>query len=305
MLYYFNNDELNYFKSHINLVNYAQELGYCVIPKESTSNSIKLKSLNQTIIISKANNNHYIYYNATTNKCGTIIDFLKEHKNYNLGKIRQELKKYLGHTASSATIINEKSNKKNVEKQYDLTAIKNKYSQTQAISCHSYLLKRGISQEIQNSSKFQGKIRVNQYNTLVFPYYNKNGLCGFELKSINFKGFCKGGEKGLWASNNITEANKIVIVESVLDALSYEQLHGSSSTAYIGIGGQVTYKQLNLLKNIFEKYQNSQFISCVDNDLAGEKLHQKLLTINTNLIRKKSRNKDFNEDLMEYLEILN
>ena len=62
MLYYFNNDELNYFKSHINLVNYAQELGYCVIPKESTSNSIKLKSLNQTIIISKANNNHYIYY---------------------------------------------------------------------------------------------------------------------------------------------------------------------------------------------------------------------------------------------------
>src|SRR5260370_1104680 len=82
-----------------------------------------------------------------------------------------------------------------------------------------------------------GRIRTDERGNAVFPHFDAQGLCGYELKNWHYTGFAKGGEKGLWSSNTQPDDNRLVFAESAIDALSYAALHPDEGARYASIGG--------------------------------------------------------------------
>ena len=70
----------------------------------------------------------------------------------------------------------------------------------------------------------------------IFPHEDEAGLCGFEKRNRNFKGFGDLGEKGLWISNTFPEDRRLVIGESAIDCISYEVLFPRGRYASIAGG---------------------------------------------------------------------
>jgi hypothetical protein len=164
---------------------------------------------------------------------------------------------------------------------------------------HYYLVSRGVSVEVQILDKFYNTFRVDNKYNLVFPYFDKKGLCGYEYKSKKFRGFSKGGKKGLWLSRNVLKQSTIIICESVIDCLSYEFLKPNPNYGYIATGGMLSETSKELLISLFKRSSKGcSFVIAVDNDKGGDELAEKIQGLsNKPLSRIKSKNKDWNEEL--------
>ena len=96
------NNELEQFKSRINLVEYAQTQGYQVDRKESSENSKVLRHDNgDKILVVTGQNGHGIYLSVWDDRdSGSIIDFVQKRTGTSLGQIRKDLRPWIGGTGS-------------------------------------------------------------------------------------------------------------------------------------------------------------------------------------------------------------
>jgi len=137
----------------------------------------------------------------------------------------------------------------------------------------------------------------------VFPHRDRQGLCGAELKNEGFTGFLPGGEKGLWVSDGIGKAKRLVIVESALDAMSHAQATKDRDSGYVSIGGSLSGHQRDLLKGMLAKAHERgvRVLVGTDRDKAGRELAVemgKLAPVGMKLGREEPKlGKDWNEQL--------
>ena len=91
------NDELEQFKSRINLVEYAQTQGYQVDRKESSHNSKVLRHGNgDKIVVVTGQNGHGIYFSVRDDHDnGSIIDFVQKRTGASLGQTREALRPWI------------------------------------------------------------------------------------------------------------------------------------------------------------------------------------------------------------------
>jgi len=96
------NDELEQFKSRINLVEYAQTQGYQVDRKESSENSKVLRHGNgDKIVVVTGQNGHGIYFSVRDDRdSGSIIDFVQKRVGASLGQTRKALRPWIDGTGS-------------------------------------------------------------------------------------------------------------------------------------------------------------------------------------------------------------
>lgn len=89
--------QLDRFKTEINLVEYATSIGYEYQPRESSPNSALLRHHSgDKIVIVTNTQGHGIYFSFHDDKDqGTIIDFVQQRNNFNLGEVRKELRPWL------------------------------------------------------------------------------------------------------------------------------------------------------------------------------------------------------------------
>ncbi|MGB5632953.1 MAG: relaxase/mobilization nuclease domain-containing protein [Waterburya sp.] len=89
--------QLDRFKTEINLVEYATSIGYEYQPRESSPNSALLRhNSGDKIVIVTNTQGHGIYFSFHDDKDqGTIIDFVQQRNNFNLGEVRKELRPWL------------------------------------------------------------------------------------------------------------------------------------------------------------------------------------------------------------------
>src|SRR5712691_13070689 len=64
--------------------------------------------------------------------------------------------------------------------------------------------------------RFAGRIRMDARGNAVFPHFDAEGLCGYEIKNKGFTGFAAGASKGLWFSQARPEDNRLVFCESAI-----------------------------------------------------------------------------------------
>ena len=194
------NEELDQFKTKINLVDYAQKLGYQLDKKKSSNNCIVLKDNQGDKILVGLDkiDNHYFYYSLTneTDK-GSIIDFIQKRKNLNLGEVRRELRSWINNNLSAYKIAN-KSLIKLTPISKEKSKIIAQFKRFKTINNHPYFNQRGISQNTIHNPRFKETIYQDNRQNVIFPHSDRDGICGYEIRNQNFKGFSTGGTKGLW-----------------------------------------------------------------------------------------------------------
>ena len=98
------------------------------------------------------------------------------------------------------------------------------------------LAKQGVKPETANSPHFRNTLHANQWGELFALQKGPQGACGVTRVSMEpgKPGHVAAGDAGLWVSNPVGRRDeKLVVVDSPLDAMAYHQLHPSEKVRYI------------------------------------------------------------------------
>lgn len=276
-------DELDRFKRLINLSEYAAAQGYILDRAHSSRNSVAMKSgAGDKIVIARdENSQHWIYFSVTDDSDnGTIIDFIDRRQRCGLGEIRKALRPWIG--AAPGQIARPQADlfqKEVTPIKRDRAAVVAQFAaMTPLTGTHAYLEEeRGIASDILHSPRFAGRVYTDKYKNAVFPHHDRHGVCGFEIRNVRFKGFAKGGEKGLWYANAQPDDTALIVTESAIDALSYHALHRPEHTRYFSIAGEMNPMQRELLAGAMKKLSpGGTMIVATDRDSGGDHLAQSL-----------------------------
>lgn len=294
------NDELHHFKTQINLAEYAASQGYQLDRRESSRNSavMRRESDNDKIIVATDTDGHGVYFSVRDDQDnGSIVDFVQRRKRLNLGQTRKELRPWLGTEPLPVPERIRKPEPSNKDRRAVIGAFAQ--MQPQPESGHPYLLSRGISADTLADPRFAGMIRQDQRGNAIFPHYDSQGLSGYELKNEGFTGFSRGGEKRVWHSANIGAAERVVVVESAIDALSHAELTGDRQAAYISIGGQPSPEQWQVLGAALanKQQQGAALVIGTDADAAGDTLAAQVAELAPSAERQRPTAKDWSDQL--------
>ncbi|GAB6194448.1 toprim domain-containing protein [Desulfocastanea catecholica] len=293
-------DELDLFKKNIDLREFAASEGYLLDKKKSSQTSSVMRNADgDKLVMAKDNkSSNYIYFsirNPLDN--GTIIDFLSNRNGGNLGEIRKILRGWLG-LSRPKTNLPTFAPLKPASK--DTRAAVIYYEKANYFNDSPFLEWRGLNRTLINSPRFKHCFKVDFRGNVLFPHYNRDGLCGFEKKNYKFTGYAGGGVKGLWSSICFKEDTCLVISESAIDGLSYQALHNIPSARFVSVGGSMNPDQLELLALAMNKMVGGEVHLAFDNDLDGAKMADQVRTIapiGVNVLRPLPKSKDWNQEL--------
>jgi Toprim-like/Protein of unknown function (DUF3991) len=263
--------ELETFKSNIDLRTYAAGQGYVLDRKESWKGSAVMRAPDgDKVIIKRDSDGHYVYFSVhRDDDSGSIIDFVQNRRRLSLGAVRKELRAWSGTQAPSVPYFPAlpKTGK-------DRIGVETQFARMLEARRHPYLEnERGIPALLLEDPRFAGRIRIDAKSNAVFPHFDQQGLCGYEIKNRGFTGFASGGTKGLWSSHEEADDTSLVVCESAIDALSHAVLFPAPGKRYASIGGQMNPLQPELVRAAVARLSvNSEIVAAMDADTEGRKL---------------------------------
>lgn len=282
--------ELEQFKTAVNLSEFAASRGYALDRRESSRNSAVMRHPDgDKIIIAKNEaSGDWIYFSIRDDRDnGTVIDFLQNRGGGSLGEVRKTLRAWSGSSRPAVQISAFVRDLLPVSR--DRAAVVAEWERARICLSLPYLTGRGLGPEVLALPRFTGCVRVDRRNNALFPHYDKDGLCGYEIKNKNFTGFAPGGIKGLWFSKAFPTDRQLVLTESAIDGLSYHVLHPDELwTRYMSTGGELSpqqrgnleIEQPGLLRGAMEKLPaGAVVLLAFDNDDPGEKLADEVRAI--------------------------
>jgi hypothetical protein len=285
-------DELEAFKSRINLSAYAAARGYELDRRTSSRNSVAMRHPEgDKIIIGMGADRHWVYYSVKNpGDHGSIIDFVQNRRGMNLGQARRELRPWLDTPATplppgpsggpSTFFPPPESYAERVEPVVrDTEEVRRRLADMRpAGGHHPYLVdRRAIPPDLLASPRLQGRILTDRHDNAVFPHWDEKGLCGYEIKNRDFTGFASGGSKGLWAVGKQVGDDRVVVAETALDALSYAALHGGDGARLVSIAGTMNPQQPALLRRAMDNLPpGSAVIAAVDHDDGGDAIAEQI-----------------------------
>lgn len=304
------NDELDRFRSGIDLGDFVASFGYELDVKESNERTRTYRRGGDKILVSRGKCGFDIFLDCRSDAHGSVIDFAQQETGECLGRTRQRLRAWMGQgnpkdsfptcpslkPPTDAPTATDEPDRKKCEKVW---ALANWTSEP------AYLLSRGLSAEVLDDPRFADTFRTNSKGAVMFLHRDRVGMTGYELRGVDaqtgekLKAFMADGKRGLWYSNNLREAKSVVICESAIDCLSHYELYGWDC-AYVSIGGAISLKQRDLLAGLFAKVtaRNGLIIVSVDNDPAGDDYFATMKTLTpTKLKRHTPVSDDWNNDL--------
>lgn len=271
-------NELQRFKTEINLSEFSASLGYALDKRESSRNSAVMRHANgdKIIVARSEGSGNWIYFSVRDDRDnGTIIDFLQNRSAFNLGQVRKRLREWIG--TARPSIQPSLFVRDLLPVSRDRGIVLKAWETAKDCSSLPYLTGRGIGPDVLALDRFAGCVRVDQRNNALFPHYDNEGLCGYEIKNRGFTGFAPGGIKGFWSSRTREEDNQLVLVESAIDGISYHILYGNDRTRYVSTGGELSPRQPGLIREAIEKMPiDSLILIAFDHDEGGEKITKEL-----------------------------
>ena len=304
------------FKENINLISYAENaLGY----KQCTDDKTQWEKKGQaTIAISKNTNGQWVYRAWSQDKTGSIIDLIQDNTGNDYGTIRRHLRDYTGSKGlNKEDFMRAKVTPKHVEpvntinsKLKNVPKIQEDFSKLKYLEYSKYLEDRGIEKDTLNMPEFKNAFKVDNRSNIVQPLRASgiDGVVGIHRKNYTYDRIDKGSIKGVCRSNPVTNPDNVVITESVIDFLSYSELHKDQKNIYISTGGntsELTSKSAGELANHFAA-KGAKILLATDNDEPADKIDSSVKTHikgeykNSIVIAKPpSRSKDWNEELLK------
>jgi hypothetical protein len=277
-------DELETFKTQINLVAFAEDQGFVVDRKKSSRTSIAMQheGSGERILVRRNPNGHYVYASVhDPSDNGTVVDFLQRRGGGSLGAVRKALRPWIGVAPGPLSLRKSRSERTNTHleaQSEDLEGVQEAFAVMSPITApNGYLEERGIPASIYMHPRFEGRIRVDGRRNVAFPHWRPGELTGFELKNRGFTGFAKGGRKALWSSRRKANDQRLVVCETAIDALSYAALFGVEDAQLVSTAGALNPAQPALLQSAVEGLPaGGQVIFAVDADRGGDALCEQL-----------------------------
>ncbi|KAA5541983.1 toprim domain-containing protein [Adhaeribacter rhizoryzae] len=162
----------------------------------------------------------------------------------------------------------------------------NDYYKIKPLHDKDFFRVRNISLDTLEKPEFTGRIFNVQYQdpqkpgllytNVAFPYHlaNDTRIVGLEIRNTSYKAHAEGSDRsnGIWYSNMPEKLDRIVLVESALDALSYRELRLPDNTLFVSYGGNLSLNQIQTIKELKLKGNtntNFQYVLANDNDKKG------------------------------------
>lgn len=278
-------DELGRFKRDVNLAEYAESQGYEVAKSESSRSSTVMRRGDDKIVVATAEDGHGIYFSVRDDADnGSIVDFIQKRQGLNLGQVRKELRPWCSASSSYRPPLALRPEAERPRKPVPSSADRQQVlavwmKMAPAEGRHAYLESgRRLDPATLADPRFVGMVRNDAKGNAVFPHYDAQGLCGYELKNDGFTGFSKNGMKAVWHSANLARAERVVIVESAIDGLSHAQLSRNVGEGYLSIGGAMSAAQRDLVRSVMKKAveRGATLVIATDADESGQKLAKQL-----------------------------
>ncbi len=312
-------DELEIFKTDIDLVAFAQDRGYEIDRRRTSRTSIAMKHgvYGDRIIVARGGNGHFIYasvHDHTDN--GTIIDFCQKRGSGSLGHVRQQLRPWRGADSArnpGASRTDRGARRRLEPVRVDFDAVRAAFAAMSPIDGENAYLthSRSIPAAVYGHERFAGRLRTDARGNVIFPHVQSGGeLTGYEIKNDGWTGFASGGAKRLFCSGFAADDTHLVVAESGIDVLSHAALFGIDRRRFVSTAGALNPEQLALLRSAIEKLpEGGTVVLAVDADEGGDAIAEQLGNIHgaagkgTVSIRRHSptRSQDWNDVLRESL----
>lgn len=268
-------DELERFKTAINLSEYAACQGYLLDRRASSRNSVVMRHPSgDKIVIARGEDQHWIYFSVRDDgDNGSIVDFVQRRRRCTLGDVRRELRCWLGSGIGGTVVrpVLELHAPELVPVSRNRAGILRALAAMRPVETHRYLEEaRAIPRELLAHPRFAGRILMDARSNAIFPHADQDGPCGYEIKNHGFTGFAQGGEKGLWMSRVRGTDTALVIAESAIDVLSYAALHPDEHARYASFGGTMNPTQPALIRSAVERLPSGGVVRmATDSDEEG------------------------------------
>ncbi len=268
-------DELERFKSDINLTEYAAARGYQVDRRESSRNSVVMRHplFDDKIVVSRAERGgHWIYFSVRERgDSGTIIDFVRHRDRCSLAAARLALATWLGVDRPRVAPASYRASLS--PGAIDRDAVRLVYDSARLVADSPYLRSRGVRPATLTDPRFLGTFRADTHGRILFPHHDDAGFAGFESKGHGWTSFAPGGVKALWSSNTLPTDTRLVLVESAIDALSHYQLYPDARTRYVSTAGSIGEHQRRVISATLARLPaGSMVLLAFDRDAGGEDL---------------------------------
>ena len=136
-----------------------------------------------------------------------------------------------------------------------------------------YLAQRGLRPETLRSFRFAWFFGVRPWGEVIFPHSDADGFTGYERKHFNRTLFSKGGTRTLWCSRALVGDKFLIVSETAIDCLSFHQLHPRPDARYLSTAGTPSSLQWDLLARAIAKMPpGGALIPATDSDEVGRRL---------------------------------
>ena len=306
-----NKEEIERFKTDIDLRNVALRLGFYTDKAMSDKNHTVMRHMNDKIIVGVSAKTNYWLWSSNIGAAGTVIDLVQSRLSLNLGETRKWLREMVGW--KSPDTVKEFREKP--------TAIKENTTQKATLEWQEckdnaepvfLTISRKIAATTLQAKEFKDTFREDARHNVVFPYYVDNELVAverrnksFEAGKPSFKQYTAAATPGAWKSNFPVAVKNLVFVESPIDAFShFEMLENEKKdgVAYCAIRSGTPDEEII---RIIESARNARIVAAFDTDAAGDTYTEKLKKLAKRDIfesRPVFKNSDWNEQLIQRKE---
>jgi hypothetical protein len=267
-------DEIERLKRGINLVEYAcSRAGYQIDLKESSPRGnpthwILRRPSDGSKLLALRGPKCWLYFDlkqhgpdlrrrkAIGDGYGTIVDFVQEQialpkgrGSRSFGLVVRELREYAGVSPTppaTAFSVHPPSRQERLPS----PEVASRWNAAREPNSSSYLASRGLLPSTLAHPRFTGVWRVDDRQNVLFAHRDCDArLVGFEIKNHNFTSYPRGGVRtGLWRSNAFPGDRYLLLTESAINALSFDQLHPDRTVRYMSFGGRIGSGQLAALE---------------------------------------------------------
>jgi hypothetical protein len=236
------------------------------------------------------------YMDFATGDKGNSIDFLVKYMNYGIDEAVLAL-------CGGAVLDTHVTQTQQPPKVENLPPTFPEPMQGRYKNLYAYLMKRGISSEtIQMLIDANLLYQESEHNNIVFANAERtwgelHGTYTYTQDRKSFHGMIKNSQTdGYWAFQTAKDVDVVYICEASIDAISLYELHRmegrTENACYVSVGGVAKQPAIDRIKS------KHRVIMAVDNDEAGADCRRR----NAELESIYPINKDWNEDLQEYLK---
>ena len=304
-------DELERFKTEINLSEFLAGQGYKFDQGKSCQNHAVMGLGDEKLVITRATNAQYSYTDTHNLKAAeSVIDWVQNKRKINLGQVRKELRAWI-----SASRVSKPENYQSIIKKtgIDVQEIAITWANSGEMADHKYMKGLGIASS--TLSAYSENIQQSKSGTLLFRHGNFDSrMCGYEYKTEDHFGFSTGGQRGLFVcrKGDVKTIKKVVITETALNALSYAQLDNcQADTAYVSTAGNPSTSQIEQIIITARDLLNlDKIVLATNNDSDGDKASEKLKAELSKLFsgdiierRRPTHGNNWNEELKFKIEL--